>query len=86
MNYTNSSIYFLIKNHFLITFSGFYNSLDWAHYLRITHGPNPIFSKTQSTVRLDCGLDPKFQEGSYANRHGRRGMVLTEPLDSLRTA
>jgi hypothetical protein len=28
MNKINSSIYFYIKNHFLIPFSGFYNSLD----------------------------------------------------------
>jgi hypothetical protein len=31
MNYTSSSIYFHIKNYFLITFTGFYKSLEWAH-------------------------------------------------------
>jgi hypothetical protein len=30
MNYQSSSIYFHIKNPFIIQFLGFYNTLDWA--------------------------------------------------------
>jgi hypothetical protein len=40
-----SSIYFLIKSYFLITFTGFSNSLDWAHKYQKLQGLTSNFSQ-----------------------------------------
>jgi hypothetical protein len=51
MNYQSSSIYFHIKNPFIIQFLGFYNTLDWASKSENSRGPGAKDPETQNTMQ-----------------------------------
>jgi hypothetical protein len=81
MNYTNSRVYFHIKNPISNSFNQFNSALDWASIFRECRGLNQSFLRLSEQCHQDGGLFSGKPRGSLANVLGRNGIGSREPSD-----
>jgi hypothetical protein len=86
MNYQSSSIYFHIKNPFIIQFLGFYNTLDWASISVKHRGLGVSRPRHREQWKQDGGLISLKSEGSLEKYPGQRGTHKYRPSDLKLTA